>query len=395
MRGAFLTGRSASARGQGALSRVEPCIPPTLKVGRLIRCRDPDNSLACRPSSRGHEFHAMSRTSSNTGFAMNTFRLLLAVSLLVATPALAPAQEGRLVLYTSQPNQDAQQTIAAFKVKHPKVNITFVRDGTPRIVAKLRAEMEAGQAQADILLIADAVTMEDLKQEGRLLPYPDADLAAYPAGVHDKDKTWFATKLITTGIVYNTRAPFQPQSWTDLARPESKGQVVMPSPLASGAALIHAATLTSNLADGWGFYQSLKANGAIAASGNGDVLKQVAGGEKLFGMVVDFMAIREKQKGAPVSFVFPTEGVSAIGEPVAILKATKNPDAARAFVAFLLSSEGQELALKQGYIPAHPLIPLPAGFPGRDEIKLMAFDPAKALADAKQNTKRFSDIFGP
>jgi iron(III) transport system substrate-binding protein len=346
-------------------------------------------------SSRCHQFHAMARASSNTGLAMNTFRLLLAVTLLVATPVLAPAQEGKLVLYTSQPNQDAQQTIAAFKAKHPKVNVTFVRDGTPRIVAKLRAEMEAGQAQADILLIADAVTMEDLKQEGRLLPYPHADLAAYPAGMHDKDKAWFATKVITTGIVYNTRAPFQPQSWADLARPESKGQVVMPSPLASGAALIHAATLTSNLAEGWGFYQSLKANGAVAASGNGDVLKQVAGGEKLFGMVVDFMAIREKQKGAPVGFVFPREGVSAIGEPVAILKSTKNPDAARAFVAFLLSPEGQELALKQGYMPAHPQVALPAGFPGRDEIKLMAFDPAKALADAKQNTKRFSDIFGP
>ena len=95
------------------------------------------------------------------------------------------------------------------------------------------------------------------------------------------------------------------------------------------------------------------------------MLKQVAGGEKLFGMVVDFMAIREKDKGAPVAFVFPKEGVSAIGEPVAILKSTKNPDAARAFVAFLLSREGQELALKQGYMPAHPQVALPAGFPDR------------------------------
>jgi iron(III) transport system substrate-binding protein len=321
-------------------------------------------------------------------------RLLLAAMLIVA-PAVAHAQQGKLVLYTSQPNQDAQQTIDAFRAKHPKVDVTFVRDGTPRIVAKLRAEVQAGQAQADVLLIADAVTMEDLKREGRLLAFAEADVSAYPAGTHDKDKAWFATKLITTGIIYNVRAPFRPQSWADLVRPETKGQVVMPSPLASGAALIHATTLTSNLAEGWGFYEKLKANGAVAASGNGDVLKQVAGGEKLFGMVVDFMAIREKQKGAPVAFVFPNEGVSAIGEPVAILKSTKNPEAARAFVAFLLSREGQELALKQGYAPAHPQVALPAGFPDRAEIKLMAFDPAKALADAKHNSRRFIDIFGP
>ena len=326
---------------------------------------------------------------------MNIFiRWFLAAMLVVVAPVLARAQEGKLVLYTSQPNQDAQQTIDAFKAKYPKVDITFVRDGTPRIVAKLRAEIEAGAAQADILLIADAVTMEDLKKGGRLLPYPEADVASYAADLHDKGRTWFATKLITTGIIYNTRAPFRPQSWSDLLKDETRGQVVMPSPLASGAALIHAATLTSNLAEGWGFYVKLKVNGGVATSGNGDVLKQVAGGEKLFGMIVDFMAIREKAKGAPVAFVFPKEGVSAIGEPVAILKSTKNPDAARAFVAFLLSKEGQELALKQGYIPAHPQVALPAGFPDRKDIRVMPLDPARALTDAKDNTKRFSDIFG-
>ena len=326
---------------------------------------------------------------------MNIFiRWFLAAMLVVVAPVLARAQEGKLVLYTSQPNQDAQQTIDAFKAKYPKVDITFVRDGTPRIVAKLRAEIEAGAAQADLLLIADAVTMEDLKKGGRLLPYPEADVASYAADLHAKDRTWFATKLITTGIIYNTRAPFRPQSWSDLLKDETRGQVVMPSPLASGAALIHAATLTSNLAEGWGFYVKLKVNGGVATSGNGDVLKQVAGGEKLFGMIVDFMAIREKAKGAPVAFVFPKEGVSAIGEPVAILKSTKNPDAARAFVAFLLSKEGQELALKQGYIPAHPQVALPAGFPDRKDIRVMPLDPARALTDAKDNTKRFSDIFG-
>ena len=46
-------------------------------------------------------------------------------------------------------------------------------------------------------------------------------------------------------------------------------------------------------------------------------------------------------------------------------------------------------------MPAHPQVAVPAGFPDRKDIKLMTFDPAKALADAKVNSKRFSDIFGP
>jgi iron(III) transport system substrate-binding protein len=212
--------------------------------------------------------------------------------------------------------------------------------------------------------------------------------------VHDADKTWFGTKLITTGIMYNTAATMVPSSWTDLLKEEARGQVAMPSPLTSGAALIHTATLVGNLETGWGYYEGLAANGAQASGGNGGVLKQVAGGEKLYGMVVDFLPIREKAKGAPVEFVFPDEGVSAISEPVAILASTRNPDAAKAFVDFLISKQGQELALSQGYLPAHPEVDVPAGFPDRSAIRVMPFDAAKALAEAETNKARFAEVFG-
>jgi iron(III) transport system substrate-binding protein len=325
-----------------------------------------------------------------------SFKRILLPMLVALVPSFAQAQglSGNLVLYTSQPNTDAQQTIDAFKARHPGVNVTFVRDGTPKILAKLSAEFEAGQPQADVLLIADSVTMEGLKKEDRLLAHETADVSAYPAGTHDAQKFWFATKLITTGIAYNTKASFKPTSWQDLTRPEVKGQLVMPSPLTSGAALIHAATLTGSMNDGWKYYEALKENDAIAGGGNGDVLKQVAGGQKLYGVIVDYMPIREKAKGAPVEFVFPKEGVSAVSEPVAILKSTKNPDAARAFVDFLLSKDGQDLALKQGYIAAHPAVALPAGYPARDQIKVMSFDAAKALADETKNKAAFAEIFG-
>lgn len=318
---------------------------------------------------------------------------LAATGLALCLALPVQAAEGKLVLYTSQPNTDAQQTIDAFKAKYPKVEISFVRDGTPRIMAKLRAEIEAGAPQGDILLIADSVTMEGLKQENRLLAHEAAATSAYPAGIHDPQKMWFATKLITTGIVYNTKAGLKPTSWLDLGKPEVKNLLAMPSPLNSGAALIHTMTLAGSLPGGWSYYETLRNNGALAAGGNGDILRQVATGEKLYGMIVDFMPIREKAKGAPVEFVFPSEGVSAVSEPVAILKSTRNPEAAKAFVDFLISRDGQELALKQGYVAAHPDVALPAGYPERAAIKLMPFDAAKALADETAARKRFSAIF--
>ncbi len=320
--------------------------------------------------------------------------LLGAAAMLALTASGAVAADGRLVLYTSQPNADAQQTVDAFRARHPGVEVEWFREGTPNVMAKLRTEFEAGSPQPDVLLIADSVTMEGLKAEGRLMAYPQADISAYDAAIHDAGRSYFATKLITTGIVYNTAAPMKPASWADLAKPEARGQVILPSPLSSGAALIHTVTLTSNLPEGWDFYKALAGNDALAQGANGGVLKAVAGGEKLYGMIVDFMPIREKVKGAPVEFVFPAEGVSAVTEPVAILSTAKNPEAAKAFIDFVLSREGQELAAKQGYIPARNDVAPPEGYPDRSAIKVLSYDTAAALKDEQANRDRFGDIFG-
>jgi len=77
-----------------------------------------------------------------------------------------------------------------------------------------------------------------------------------------------------------------------------------------------------------------------------------------------------------------------------MLKRAKNPDGAKAFIDFVLSDAGQRLVLKQGYLPADASLPAPEGFPARESIKLMPYDPAKALADTDANKKRFADLFG-
>src|SRR5690606_41142940 len=65
----------------------------------------------------------------------------------------------------------------------------------------------------------------------------------------------------------------------------------------------------------------------------------------------DLLAIRAKQEGSPIDIGYPKEGVPVITEPVGIVKSTQNPEAARAFVDFLLSREGQQLAADMGYMP--------------------------------------------
>ena len=316
---------------------------------------------------------------------------LLAVC--VALPAAAqPA--GKLVLYTSQPDRDAQRTVEGFRKKNPGVEVEIFRSGTTEVMSKLMAEIAAGAPRADVLLIADALSMEKLKAAGELKAYPEADVRELPPDAYDKDKTYFGTKIITTGIIVNRQAAMKPRSWNDLVKPGAKGQVALPSPLYSGAAAIHMAALRGDPAIGNDYYEKLAKNGAVALRGNGAVLNAVAGGQKMYGIIVEFMALNAKAKGSPVDFVFPAEGVSIVTEPTAILRNTKNPEAARAFVDFLLSKEGQELAVSQGYFPARKDVKPPPGFPDVASLKILPVDISTLEKQDEQNKKRFAELFG-
>lgn len=320
---------------------------------------------------------------------LSAFTALVSFGMIVGS-----ANAADLVLYTSQPNEDAQATVDGFKAANPGLDVEWVRDGTPKIMAKLMAEIEAGNPVADVLLIADTVTLERMKQAGQLMAYKSPEAANLDASLYDADGYYYSTKLITTGIMYNTAAAMKPTSWKDLEKPEAKGMVTMPSPLTSGAALIHAQTLAGVDSLGWDYYKALEENGAVAAGGNGGVLKSVASGEKAYGVVVDYMPIREKAKGAPIEFIFPEEGVSAVTEPVGILSTTKHADAAKKFVDYVLSKDGQEGFLKLGYIPARNDVTLPEGFPARDKIKVLPINAPEALKNSERDLKTFSDIFG-
>jgi len=322
------------------------------------------------------------------------FGLLACQVAIAALIGASAANASTLNLYTSQPDHDAAQTVQAFEKAYPDVHVQVYRSGTSDILSKLAAEFSAGNPQPDVLLIADAVSMETLKRDGRLMPFPDAKVGSIEKSAYDSDKTYFGTKLITTGIVYNTRAAEKPQHWADLAKPAYKNLEVMPSPLYSGAAAYLLAGFVTRKDLGWNYFEDLKKNNIVSVRGNGAVLKSVASGEKAYGVLVDFMAMRAKKEGSPVDFVFPSEGVPAVTEPVAILKTAKNVDDAKKFVNFLLSDKGQKLALDMGYLPANLSVGRPDWLPEGTKVKVMSFDMGPVVKEIDTDKKKFSKMFG-
>jgi iron(III) transport system substrate-binding protein len=321
-------------------------------------------------------------------------RLLLAAAFTTVSAA-AFAAPGSLMIYTSTPNEAMTALVAEFNKAHPEVKVEFFRSGTTEVLNKLQAEYAAGSPQPDVVFIADAVAMQQLKDDGRLLAYADAPIAGFPDGFADPDKTYFGTKLIPTGIAWNTKsgAP-APKSWADLLSAAAKDQVIMASPLYSGAAVIHVGTVAAQPGLGWDYLDKLAGNGAVAGQGNGTVMEAVATGQKSYGIIVDFMALNAKAKGSPVDFVYPSDGVSVVTEPVAILKTADDVADAKTFVNWLLSDDGQAYMAKQGYIPGKPGVALPPGRPAASALKLMPVSAEVLSKGVDENKRKFSDAFG-
>ncbi|WAJ26152.1 ABC transporter substrate-binding protein [Antarcticirhabdus aurantiaca] len=329
-------------------------------------------------------------------FRLRSSIVALAAAVMLAAPAAAQdAATGTITVYTSQPNDQMTAVVDAFRKDHPGVSVEIFRAGTTELMAKLQAEFAAGNSPADVLLIADTIAMTQLKNDKRLMPYAEAPVADIPATLVDPDKTYFGTKLITTGIVYNTqKVQTPPTSWADLKDETVASQLIMPSPLYSGAAVIHVGTVTQQPDFGWDYYQALADAGAVAGQGNGTVIEAVARGEKAYGIIVEYMAMNAKAKGSPVDFVFPAEGVSTITQPVAILAGTDNPEAAKAFVDWQLGRAAQEQSVAQGYFPVIAGMAPPTGYPDQATLKVLPTDAARLLADESDLKMRFSDLFG-
>lgn len=321
---------------------------------------------------------------------MRLFPLTLAASLMTS----AAYAETTLTLYTSQPPEQAQSTVDAFEAAHPDIKIEWTRNGTSALMNVIRAEIEAEQIQPDLLLVADNINLGELKAGGHLMAYPEAPVEGYDAATYDPDMTYFGTKAITTGIAYNPEIAEPVESWAELLTEENRGQIAVPSPLYSGAALNHLHALINAEGIGWDFYQGLNDLDIVPEGGNGPATKAVASGMAKYAILVDANALRAKADGSPIDFIAPKDGVSFITEPVAIMSTTEHPDAAKLFVDFLLSEEGQKLVAEQGNLPIMPGVAGPEGFPELADMKLLGYDADAAVSTDAETRAKFSDIFG-
>lgn len=215
-----------------------------------------------------------------------------------------------------------------------------------------------------------------LAEEGYFQPYrvPSSLLERIPADyaglpMYDARFRWYGTALSGFGILYNRVVlrrlglP-EPQTWEDLARPCYFTWVGSADPRHSGSVhMMYEIILQAyGWERGWQVILGLGANARSFPEGSSRVPKDITVGEVAAGLVIDIYASRQMAEvGAEyLGFVMP-EGQTVINpDGIGILRGAPNLAAARAFVEFVLSPEGQRIWM------------LPVGAPGGPREFLMA-----------------------
>ena len=319
-------------------------------------------------------------------------------------PGLARAQapdearaksEGAVVYYTSSRPAVAEKHARAFEKRHG-IKVQVFRSGSEKVVAKLEAEMEAGRVHADVLNVSDPGYFFVLQARGGLLPYASKSTAAIPDAFKDRDGHWAASRLTAMTIAYNTRlvrAADAPRRWADLTDPKWKGKLTIASPAYGGTSLNWAAGIVRLY--GWKFFEDLAKNQPLLTEGHVPGMQVVSSGERpVSAEMNDYDARAGLARGQPIGIVVPEEGTFVIPAPIAVLKVTARPNAARLFMDFILSDEGQAVFVEDQYLSARTDVKPPAGGPALKDLKIIPMDWQAVEKQADEIKTKFAGIVG-
>ncbi|MEX3503840.1 ABC transporter substrate-binding protein [Corynebacterium sp. LK2510] len=297
--------------------------------------------------------------------------------------ATAANEQVTLTVYTSEPEEKADEINAAFEAANPDINVEIYRAGTGDLNARIAAEKQSGDIEADILWAADAPTFEAYAAEGDLVELDGVDTSMVIDQARDPNNFYVGTRIIPTVIAYNTtevQGDDIPSSWQDLTDSRYANQIVMPNPAVSGAAAFNASAWLLEPQLGVEWLRSIFANSPMIADSNGPTSQEIAGGGHPVGIVVDYLVRSLAADGSPIAAVYPTEGAPYITEPAGIFANSENQDAAKRYIEFLLSEEGQRIAVDQAYLPVRNDVGTPEGAPELADTPLMDFD-LKAVSE--------------
>jgi iron(III) transport system substrate-binding protein len=259
-------------------------------------------------------------------------------------------KDREVVFYTTTNLEEAGAMGRHFKAKYPFLEVNINRAEGERIVTKVLQETRAQKSFADVIQ-TPAFYLHALQKRGILGEYVPADDRFYPR--HFKgEKYWTTTYYNPYVVLYNTKliaVQNLPKRYEDLLHPFWKNKMILEKDKIDWfTAMLHIMGREKGLQ----YMRDLSKQNPMLRIGQTLITQLVAAGEAALQVNSNAVTVnRLKQKGAPIDWVAPGP-LPGLMVGVGLTAQAPHPAAARLFVDFLLSKEGQQLYQSAGRLVA-------------------------------------------
>ena len=310
----------------------------------------------------------------------------------------AAKKEGRVTWYSGYLNQPICETVGrAFTQKYPGIRVDATKTTSEVAFQRVMQDINAGAVQADVFSSTDASHMSYLIEHDRLVKYTPPNAAGLVPALRDFNGGgyYFPGWVGLVAIMYNTKkisAAGSPKDWPDLTNPKWKNQIAFGSPNYSGLVAVWTVGMTEKY--GWQFFDKLNDLNPLIGRSIDDAVAVLNAGERQVAICSAASALRSAAQGNPLAINYATSFSLVDFSPVAILKGSHSPNAAKLLVNFMAGPDYSQILAKNFEQSLRSDVPPPKGAKSLAELTLFQprlEDIIKMLPDLKN---KWRDTFG-
>jgi len=293
----------------------------------------------------------------------------------------AARQEKQLVIYSVVHADSAvRDLLEAFHRRYPFIEVKNSDDDGARTYRRFKREIAAGQPSADFIWSSAMDLQEKLINDGLSMPYETPEMQYLPAWAHWQDLGYGVT-LEPIAFVYNRRylsgqMPHTHSELHDYLRREGKkldGRVALYNPETSEVGMLLLSQDVRVTHDSWTLFDTIGKLHASLYNTSRDVLVNILNGNQWIGYDVIASYAVQMQKAHPeLEVVFPTDYTLVMSRVAFVTATATHPNAAKLFLDFLLSKEGQNSLKSHGMGPVRTDIPIPRQQSQIDPVRTQA-----------------------
>ena len=307
----------------------------------------------------------------------------------------AAKTEGKVVLYGVGPKELWDPLKDAFQKRFPGIELEGVDQRGRESREKVVAEQRARSYQVDIV-ISGFSTQNELIQENFVEPYRSQfagdvrpDLAFQSEYLNSRSAGLLSLTVNTTLVPPDQ----EPKTWKDILDPKWRGKICMDDPRGSGPGNPIMAGLQMLYGDE--FLDQLAAQKPFFATQSGPLTAGLIRGEyALYLSGVTREIVKQRQSGAPIKYVKPSDGVGISQNAQALIKNAPHPNAAKLWLEWSLSEEGQQELARLGDGPVRKGVRATEFEADLEGVALLPrVDTPEQFAQIADRTKKYEQVF--